>query len=111
MVRYALSGWVIQRFPAGTFAVNLLGSMLIGLIMSLAVRSGWPGPMGRAFLVTGIMGGLTTFSTFSYQTWELAESGQLNLAVLNVVSNLGLGLLAVMAGVTVGEFLARTPPG
>jgi len=107
MARYALSGLVLQRFPLGTFVANILGCLLIGLLMALSVKTGWPDPTARSFLVTGFLGGLTTFSTYAYQTWELHHAGDLSGAAFNLLSNLTIGLLAVWLGICLGEGIAK----
>lgn len=102
VLRYALSGWFQWRFPhfrpMGTLAVNLTGCFAIGLLMAVIVgRSGFP-PRWQLFLITGILGSLTTFSTFSYETLELLREEDYRSAFWNVAANLGLGLPAVILG-------------
>ncbi|WP_437185106.1 fluoride efflux transporter CrcB [Planctomicrobium sp. SH668] len=104
MARYSLSSLVLHRFPLGTFVANVAGCFIIGIVMAAVTKTGWPGPVGRSFLVTGFLGGLTTFSTYAYQSWELTHSGQFGWACLNVISNLAVGLLTVWLGVVVGEY-------
>lgn len=107
VARYALSGWFIRKFPAGTLAANLIGCLLIGFLMGLSARTGWPGPRARAFLVAGILGGLTTFSTFAWQSWELAILDKsFGAACLNLLASVAGGLLAVWIGVVISEALA-----
>lgn len=112
LVRYALSGWVVRRIPAGTLAVNVGGCLAIGLLMALAVRTRWISPLFFAFWVTGFLGALTTFSTFGYQTMELLRRGDTQAAFWNVALNLGAGLAAVWLGLVCGEWIAAryTPP-
>lgn len=101
ILRYTLDGWV-QRpsndFPFGTLAVNVLGCFLIGLLLGLVESRALFGEEMRLFLVTGLLGALTTFSTFGYQTFALGRDGEVALAVLNVVAQLVLGLVAVWLG-------------
>jgi CrcB protein len=80
-------------FPWGTLTVNVLGSFVLGFVLTLGV----PAP-ARALVGTGFCGALTTYSTFSYETLRLAEEGALLLAVANVVGSVVAGLLAVAAG-------------
>lgn len=87
-------------FPAGTLAINIAGSFLIGLVIEVfAQKSGLPLSL-RLFLTTGIMGGFTTFSAFSAETVFLIESGQTGYAVLyvllSVLLSVGALFLALM---------------
>ncbi|MEI7034466.1 CrcB family protein [Streptomyces pratensis] len=81
-------------FPWGTFAVNAAGSLALGLMTGAAVSS----PV-HALLATGLCGALTTYSTFSYETLRLAETGRGLLAAVNVAVSLLVGLGAVFLGV------------
>lgn len=90
------------EFPYGTIIVNILGGFLIGLIMELSLTPNIISPNLKLFLTTGIMGGLTTFSTFSFETVTLFNNGSYILAGLNAVLNLFLSL----AGVILGKYLA-----
>lgn len=110
LTRYHLSGWVYsvlgRSFPYGTFVVNLIGAYFIGLIMELGLRSTLISDTLRIGLTVGLMGGLTTFSTFSYETFRLLEEGQLLLALSNVLSNVAICLLFTWLGiVTVRTFI------
>lgn len=108
VARYAISlgatrVWGAQ-FPYGTLIVNGLGGFLIGLIMELSLATDWIPVNLRIFLVTGIMGGLTTFSTFSYETMSLFGDGSYGRAALNILLNVFLSL----GGVSLGRLLANT---
>jgi CrcB protein len=101
--RYLVSGYVQGvsdsiDFPYGTLVVNLLGCFLIGLLAQLADTRGFFGPEFRSLVLIGILGALTTFSTFSIETLNLLSDGENVLAGLNVGANLGLCLLAVWLG-------------
>lgn len=87
-----------DRFPWGTLVVNLIGCAFIGALMQLAILREDFSPALKLFLVTGILGSLTTFSTFSYETIGLFERGDFKAALLYLGLNLVLGLLAVFAG-------------
>ena len=86
-------------FPAGTLTVNLSGSFALGLLTGLAAHHGLP-PQELTVFGTGLLGGYTTFSTFSYETVRLLEDGAAAEAALNVVGSLALGLAA--AGAALG---------
>ena len=88
----------------GTIFVNVSGCFLIGLLGNL--RENGPGEFDRYFLMVGVMGGYTTFSTFSLQTLELFHAGNTGLAVLNVALSMVLCLLGVWLGATAGRSLS-----
>lgn len=87
-----------SAFPWGTVFVNIVGSFLIGLIMVLLLKAGEWRENYRLLLVTGIMGGFTTFSSFSWETWKLIEDGRIPLAMANMLLSVVVCLLATMAG-------------
>lgn len=87
--------WFGSGFPFGTLAINVAGSFLIGIVAEYwAIKSGLPQPV-RLFLTTGIMGGFTTFSTFSLETALLWERGQPWLAAAYVTASVALGIGAL----------------
>lgn len=104
MLRYLVSGWVAHRFgetfPWGTLLVNVSGSFLIGLIFILVGTEGRlrMDPLWRDFVILGILGGYTTFSSFSLQTLNLARDGQWLGALGNVMASVVFCLLAVTMG-------------
>jgi CrcB protein len=85
-------------FPAGTLAVNVLGSLLMGLLVGWFAHRADPGEGWRLFLTTGILGGFTTFSTFSADAAVLFERGQAGLAGLYVLVSVGAGIAGLFAG-------------
>lgn len=103
LTRYYLSGWVYsllgRSFPYGTFAVNIFGAYLIGLIMELGLRSTFITGTLRLGLTVGFLGGLTTFSTFSYETFSLLEDGQFLMAFANVLASVAVCLLFTWLGI------------
>ncbi len=107
--RYYLSGWVYERlgwhFPWGTLAVNICGAFIIGLLMELSLRSAHLPPTLRIGLVTGFLGGLTTFSTFSYETFRLLESGNYSTALVNVMVSVTVCLVFTWVGVMAAKAL------
>lgn len=92
-------------FPWGTFAVNLLGSFVMGVLV--VVLAGTAGTRHAPFLMTGVLGGFTTFSAFSLDAVRLYDGGQAGLAALYVVGSVGAGLIALVAGMGLAKgFLA-----
>ena len=104
MARHGLNHFVHQRqlssaFPLGIFIINLLGSIVIGAVGGLVASGRWSLSLeARTFIVVGMLGGFTTFSSFSFDTLTLARDGRLLLAVWNVIGQVGLSLLGVWAG-------------
>jgi CrcB protein len=102
MARFGLSGLVHRHvagaFPWGTLAVNVLGCLLIGGLLYLVEDRSMLGPSTRMFVMMGLLGGFTTFSTFGYETLELLRDRAYELAALNVAGNVVLGLAAVWIG-------------
>lgn len=100
IARYGISSWVYRytpmTFPYGTLVVNLLGCLLIGFLMTWSFDR--LGPHWRMFAVTGLLGSLTTFSTFGYETLLLIDRGDIKAAILSVAANMVVGLLAVVVG-------------
>jgi CrcB protein len=107
--RYLAGLWIVARFgagfPWGTFFVNVTGSFVIGIVLVL-VEGGTLPAGARLFLAVGILGGYTTFSSFSYETLQLlAGGGALVPVLLNTLGQLLAGLMAVYLGVIVGRVL------
>jgi fluoride exporter len=103
IARYVLGGLVLHatgapRFPYGTLVVNATGCLAIGVIAGLAERASLFTPATRLFLMTGILGGYTTFSAFAYETVFLAREHAWVSALGNVLAQVALGLIAVVAG-------------
>ena len=92
-----------QAFPYGTLTVNLLGSLLIGFLYIWLIERMTTGPALRAFLIIGLLGAFTTFSTFSIETLNLLESGQPGRALGNVL----LSVTLCIAAAGLGVFAAR----
>lgn len=93
----AVQGRHRGAFPVGTLVINVLGSLLLGVLLG-AEASGSAGPSLVALAGTGFCGGFTTFSTFGYETVRLAEEGSYRAALTNVGASLVAGLLAAYAG-------------
>jgi CrcB protein len=104
MARYGCSGlvarWFGETFPWGTLAINVVGSLVIGFFATLTGPDGRvvASPDARQFVMVGICGGYTTFSSFSLQTLNLARGGDMFGAGANVVASVVLCLLAVWIG-------------
>ena len=100
--RYWLSEIVSRRigsaFPYGTLAVNFIGCLCIGVIMSLVEEHQMFSPHTRLFILIGILGSLTTFSTFGHETVELLRAGDIRLTILNIAANIVLCVIAVLLG-------------
>jgi CrcB protein len=92
-----------RGFPYGTLTVNVLGSLLIGFLYIWLLERLVTGPALRAFLLIGVLGAFTTFSTFSMETLNLMESGQLGRAVVNVI----ISVTVCIAAAGLGVFAAR----
>ena len=91
-------------FPWGTLVVNVAGSFLMGMLMLVLARHG--GTRLSPFLATGVLGGFTTFSTFSLDALTLYERGQVTLAAIYVAGSVALSLLAIAAGLWLARGLA-----
>jgi fluoride exporter len=108
-LRYVVSGlaarWLGADFPYGTLIVNLSGSFIIGVIQEIGVRSLLIPDSARLFLTVGVMGGLTTYSTFSYETVRLVEFGAWHAAWVNIVVTTVTCLTLCFVGIAVGRLL------
>ena len=103
VARFKLSGSVLRQtiewmFPLGTFAVNVLGCLVIGLLAGLVVKEDYFNADIRLFLFTGIIGGFTTFSAFGLETFHLLRRSKVVIAGGYVVLSLVIGLLALWLG-------------
>jgi CrcB protein len=98
-----IGGRLGSRFPYGTFVINVTGSFLIGLVLTiLAERTQWS-PNWRYLIPIGFIGGYTTFSTFEYETLRLVQDGQMVAAMLNVVMSVMVGFAGVWVGMVAGR--------
>jgi len=108
-LRYAIGGWIAERwgasFPWGTFAVNISGAFLLGVVMALSAERSLIPPAWRLFLGVGILGGYTTFSTLSYESIALIQRGLVMQGALNMCGSAMAGLVAVFAGIVVGRMV------
>lgn len=109
MARYLTSlvavRWFGSEFPYGTLTVNLAGAFVIGLVQELGTESAMVSDNTRLFLTTGIMGGLTTYSAFSYETVRLMEANAWASAWINVVVTTAMCLGLCFLGIAVGRLV------
>jgi CrcB protein len=99
-----MGAWLGPDFPWGTFFANVSGSFLIGVVLVLAEAGSLPAG-ARAFLAVGVLGGYTTFSSFSYESLGLLTDSGVLLMLLNTLGQLALGLVFVYFGVVFGRLL------
>ena len=107
--RYVIDGWVSSltggKFPWGTLVVNLSGSFVLGLLFALSVERASISSSIRAPVLIGFVGAYTTFSTLSLESWRLVEDGSWAPGMGNLAGSMVLGLVAVVAGLTLGRAL------
>lgn len=107
--RYLSTLWVnryfVSELPIATLTVNIVGSFFIGLLMMLLMKEGEGSHHARLLLVTGMLGGFTTFSSFSWETWTLIESGRLPMAIANIFLSVVICLIATFAGIVLAKQL------
>jgi CrcB protein len=105
--RYLVGIWTLRRFgpgfPWGTLAVNVLGCFAIGLVTEVIARRLDASPELRLLLVTGFLGGFTTFSAFSLDAMSLMERGAQGAAVVYLLASVLVSLAAVLAGLALGR--------
>jgi CrcB protein len=109
IARYLVDGAVAERtggaLPWGTLAVNLSGSFLLGLLFALSAdRAILPAEI-RGPVLIGFIGAYTTFSTYMLESWRLVETGDPATALANLLGSMALGVVAVVAGLTIGRLL------
>ena len=102
LMRYLAGTWIMSRyggrFPLGTFVINVTGSFLIGVLMTLLTERLHPHPNWRLFLVVGVLGGYTTFSSFEYETYQAVRNGERWMGLIYVMGSVFLGYLGVWLG-------------
>jgi len=108
-LRFALSGWAQRslafgQFPVGTLTVNVLGCLLIGYLGGLAEQRQVMESGLRLFLLVGVLGGFTTFSTFAYESISLAQDSQYFKVMLNIVLQVVMGFSAAWLGLILSRF-------
>ncbi len=102
VARYALGGFVHRytpaSFPYGTFVVNAIGGLVFGVTAGVFEERAVGGPAARAFLLIGVLGGFTTFSTFTFETFGLLRDLEIGRALANAAGQVVVGVLALWAG-------------
>jgi len=107
VTRYGVAVWIGQRwgrsFPLGTFVINITGSFLIGLLMTLMTEKIIENPQWRLLLVVGFLGAYTTFSTFEYETGALLKDSEWLYAGVNVIGSVFVGFIALKLGEVIAK--------
>jgi CrcB protein len=102
LARYVAGSWIMLRyggrFPLGTLIINVSGSFLIGVLMTLLTERLNPHPNWRLFLVVGFLGGYTTFSSFEYEIFQSVRDGARWMAMFYLTGSVALGYLGVWMG-------------
>jgi CrcB protein len=110
IARFSLAAYVGQRmgtrFPYGTFLINVSGSFLIGLVMTILTERTHLNPTYRYLIPIGFIGGYTTFSTFEYETLRAIQDGQFTIGLISMVLSVLVGFLMVWTGAMVGKAIA-----
>ena len=109
-LRFALGGWVQRLFPysqlpLGTMTVNVVGCLLIGFLGGLAEQRQLMDTGLRLFLLVGVLGGFTTFSTFAYESLALAQDSLYLKMLVNIIGQVTLGFSAAWLGLVAARFL------
>lgn len=105
LVGLGLGRWLGAGFPYATLTVNVVGSLAMGLVVGAFVHLLPPSPVLRAFLAVGVLGGFTTFSSFSLDVVSLVERQHLGLVILYIGLSLGASLLAIFAGLRLARWM------
>jgi fluoride exporter len=111
-LRFAVTSWSLARygsaFPYGTLAVNVVGSLILACLFQISRNTSWLTPTVQLALGAGVMGGLTTYSTFNLEVVRYVQEGQVRMAVIYGVTTLGACLLAGAAGLGLGRMISSS---
>jgi CrcB protein len=109
VLRYSVQNWALGRlgaaFPYGTLLVNVTGGFLIGLLMTVFLHHVHISPVWRVFLVTGVLGGFTTFSALAWESYALFSKGEVLSSLLYTGGSFFGGMLALSMGVFLGRMI------
>ena len=113
VARYSLGGWILHhtfegKFPWSTFAVNVLGCLVMGLLSGMLERLDWFTPGVRLLLLTGLLGGFTTFSAFGLETVYLLRRGEVWIAAAYAVASVIVCVVALWIGLKAIEIFPRS---
>ena len=108
VLRYKAGGFIFHhtkhmKFPVGTFFINVLGCLLIGLLSGEIEKHHFFRPEVRLLLITGMLGGFTTFSAFGYETMFLMRRGDMVVAFSYIILSIFCGLAAIWLGIKLGH--------
>jgi len=107
--RYLVSTWAAEKFgtnfPYGTLIVNVVGCFIIGAFMTLTTERLIVSPYWRLLVTVGFVGGLTTFSSYSYETFKLLQDADVLMAIYNLLGNVIIGFFATWLGISVARLL------
>ncbi len=101
----AVHAWLGRDFPWGTLVVNVTGSLVMGFLYAWLIERLGAGPLWRGGLLVGLLGGYTTFSAFSIETFQLIEQGEWAVAFINVTLSVMLCVTAVWVGLLLGRHM------
>ena len=108
-LRYLIGGWAAERFgsslPYGTLIINLSGSLLIGIFLTYTTERVLIDPRWRLLIAVGLLGGYTTFSSYTYESVNLILNGSWGAGLFNLFGSAFLGAVAVIVGIFIGRLL------
>lgn len=111
VLRFTLSDYIHNmldnRFPYGTFAVNIIGSFLLGFMMYMIQTKGYFTPETRTFITIGLLGAFTTYSTFAFESYQLIIGQRYLAATVNITIQLFIGLVAISGAVVMAKSIFK----